>query len=157
MFIIGPVKSWKTPIVDAQKWRLWPLVVYFILPETKDLGLEVIQDYFKPQRTIFYVDCLESSGNPNNRARLLSCGNPDPVSGKNSPTNAAMDSGCESQCSNDLEFNSSQKTSQKFDLISWSLLAISIGNSQRLPKASNPMLKICNWSKFIYSPIQVIW
>jgi len=93
-------------------------VVYFILPETKDLGLEVIQDYFKPQRTIFYVDCLESSGNPNNRARLLSCGNPDPVSGKNSPTNAAMDSGCESQCSNDFEFNSSQKTSQKFDLIS---------------------------------------
>jgi len=31
-------------------------VVYFILPETKDLGLEMIQEYFMPQRTIFYVD-----------------------------------------------------------------------------------------------------
>ena len=31
-------------------------VVYFILPETKDLGLEVIQEYFTPRRTVFYVD-----------------------------------------------------------------------------------------------------
>ena len=30
--------------------------VYFLLPETKDLSLESIQYYFKPQKTIFYID-----------------------------------------------------------------------------------------------------
>eukprot|EP00095_Tigriopus_kingsejongensis_P009111 maker-scaffold150_size309978-snap-gene-2.13 protein:Tk09111 transcript:maker-scaffold150_size309978-snap-gene-2.13-mRNA-1 annotation:"sugar transporter 12" len=30
--------------------------VYWLLPETKDLSLEVIQHYFKPYKTIFYVD-----------------------------------------------------------------------------------------------------
>ena len=34
-------------------------VVYCILPETKDMGLEMIQNYFTPSRTVFYVD-LES-------------------------------------------------------------------------------------------------
>ena len=31
-------------------------IVYFTVPETKDLGLEQIQNYFTKQRTIFYVD-----------------------------------------------------------------------------------------------------
>ena len=31
-------------------------VVYFTVPETKDLGLEQIQHYFTKSRTIFYVD-----------------------------------------------------------------------------------------------------
>jgi hypothetical protein len=30
--------------------------IYLIVPETKDLGLEVIQEYFLPPRTVFYVD-----------------------------------------------------------------------------------------------------
>ena len=30
--------------------------VYFMLPETKDLSLESIQYYFKPRKTIFYID-----------------------------------------------------------------------------------------------------
>jgi hypothetical protein len=31
-------------------------IVYFTVPETKDLGLEQIQNYFTKQRTIFYVE-----------------------------------------------------------------------------------------------------
>jgi len=31
-------------------------IVYWILPETKDLGLEMIQSYFIPSKTVFYVD-----------------------------------------------------------------------------------------------------
>ena len=31
-------------------------IVYCILPETKDMGLEMIQNYFTPSRTVFYVD-----------------------------------------------------------------------------------------------------
>jgi len=31
-------------------------VIYCILPETKDMGLEMIQNYFTPSRTVFYVD-----------------------------------------------------------------------------------------------------
>ena len=31
-------------------------VVYCTLPETKDLGLEMIQAYFTPARTVFYVE-----------------------------------------------------------------------------------------------------
>lgn len=31
-------------------------VVYFTLPETKDLGLELIRYYFTPPQTIFYID-----------------------------------------------------------------------------------------------------
>ena len=34
-------------------------VVYYILPETKDLGLEVIQHYFTPTKTVFYIDLEE--------------------------------------------------------------------------------------------------
>ena len=30
--------------------------VYLLLPETKDLSLESIQYYFKPSKTIFYID-----------------------------------------------------------------------------------------------------
>ena len=30
--------------------------VYCTLPETKDLGLEMIQGYFTPARTVFYVE-----------------------------------------------------------------------------------------------------
>ena len=30
--------------------------VYFILPETKDLSLEMIQQYFTPQVTVWYTD-----------------------------------------------------------------------------------------------------
>jgi len=40
-------------------------VVYCILPETKDMGLEMIQNYFTPARTVFYVDLdseVEKSG-----------------------------------------------------------------------------------------------
>lgn len=37
-------------------------VVYFVLPETKDLGLEMIQEYFKPQRTVFYVQGSQEGG-----------------------------------------------------------------------------------------------
>merc|ERR1719219_1005283 len=31
-------------------------LVYWILPETKDIGLEMIQTYFTPTKTIFYVE-----------------------------------------------------------------------------------------------------
>ena len=31
-------------------------IVYCILPETKDMGLEMIQNYFTPNKTVFYVD-----------------------------------------------------------------------------------------------------
>ena len=31
-------------------------VVYFTLPETKDLGLELIRYYVTPPQTIFYID-----------------------------------------------------------------------------------------------------
>jgi hypothetical protein len=31
-------------------------VVYWILPETKDMGLEMIQTFFTPNKTVFYVD-----------------------------------------------------------------------------------------------------
>ena len=31
-------------------------IVYCILPETKDMGLEMIQSYFTPNKTVFYVD-----------------------------------------------------------------------------------------------------
>lgn len=34
-------------------------VVYFTLPETKDLGLELIQYYFTEPKTIFYVEMSE--------------------------------------------------------------------------------------------------
>ena len=33
-------------------------VIYFILPETKDMSLEMIENYFLPNRTRFYVDLL---------------------------------------------------------------------------------------------------
>ena len=35
-------------------------IVYFVLPETKDLSLEIIQNYFTPVKTIFYVDINEN-------------------------------------------------------------------------------------------------
>ena len=31
-------------------------VIYFILPETKDLSLEMIQQYFTPQETVWYTN-----------------------------------------------------------------------------------------------------
>lgn len=31
-------------------------LVYCILPETKDMGLEMIQNFFTPSKTVFYVD-----------------------------------------------------------------------------------------------------
>ena len=31
-------------------------VVYCVLPETKDISLEMVENYFTPQRTKFYVD-----------------------------------------------------------------------------------------------------
>lgn len=34
-------------------------LVYWILPETKDLGLEMIQTFFTPNKTVFYVDLQE--------------------------------------------------------------------------------------------------
>ena len=40
---------------------LFAPLVYYILPETKDLGLEDIQRYFLPAKTIFYVD-LDAAG-----------------------------------------------------------------------------------------------
>ena len=36
--------------------NFFPFIVYWILPETKDLGLEMIQSYFIPSKTVFYVD-----------------------------------------------------------------------------------------------------
>ena len=33
-------------------------IVYCILPETKDMGLEMIQTFFTPNKTIFYVDVV---------------------------------------------------------------------------------------------------
>lgn len=36
-------------------------VVYFLLPETKDIGLELIQSYFTPRETIFYIDLEEEN------------------------------------------------------------------------------------------------
>ena len=41
-------------------------IVYCILPETKDMGLEMIQSYFTPNKTVFYVDLpkkLEENSN----------------------------------------------------------------------------------------------
>ena len=35
-------------------------IVYFVLPETKDLSLEIIQNYFTPIKTVFYVDINEN-------------------------------------------------------------------------------------------------
>ena len=35
-------------------------VVYFTLPETKDLGLELIRYYFTPPQTVFYIELDES-------------------------------------------------------------------------------------------------
>ena len=34
-------------------------LVYWILPETKDMGLEMIQNFFMPNKTVFYVDNIE--------------------------------------------------------------------------------------------------
>ena len=34
-------------------------IVYFVLPETKDIGLEMVQNYFLPPKTVFYVDLNE--------------------------------------------------------------------------------------------------
>jgi hypothetical protein len=34
-------------------------VVYLTLPETKDLGLELIRYYFTPPATVFYVELNE--------------------------------------------------------------------------------------------------
>ena len=31
-------------------------VIYFILPETKDVALELVSTFFTPAKTIFYVD-----------------------------------------------------------------------------------------------------
>ena len=39
--------------------------VYCLLPETKDLGLEMIQGYFTPARTVFYVDSRECEKSSN--------------------------------------------------------------------------------------------
>ena len=33
-------------------------VIYFILPETKDMSLEMVENYFLPSRTRFYVDLI---------------------------------------------------------------------------------------------------
>ena len=33
-------------------------VIYCILPETKDMSLEMIENYFTPKRTRFYVDLV---------------------------------------------------------------------------------------------------
>jgi hypothetical protein len=40
-------------------------VVYFTVPETKDLGLELIQHYFTKQKTIFYRDLEKEEQNNN--------------------------------------------------------------------------------------------
>ena len=37
-------------------------VVYFIIPETKDLSLEMIQQYFTPQVTVWYTDTDNGAG-----------------------------------------------------------------------------------------------
>jgi len=39
-------------------------IVYCILPETKDMGLEMIPSYFTPNKTIFYVDLTEPNSKP---------------------------------------------------------------------------------------------
>jgi len=31
-------------------------VVYYVLPETKDVALEMVQNYFKKEKTVFYID-----------------------------------------------------------------------------------------------------
>ena len=31
-------------------------IVYVVLPETKNVSLELIPKYFEPQKTVFYVD-----------------------------------------------------------------------------------------------------
>lgn len=36
-------------------------VIYFIVPETKDISLEMIENYFLPNRTRFYVDLMSLS------------------------------------------------------------------------------------------------
>ena len=36
-------------------------IVYWILPETKDMGLELIQTFFTPNRTVFYVDLKQKN------------------------------------------------------------------------------------------------
>ena len=32
-------------------------VVYCILPETKDISLEMVKYYFTSNKTVFYIDC----------------------------------------------------------------------------------------------------
>ena len=45
-------------------------LVYLILPETKDMGLEMIQNYFLPPTTVFYVDLdCEAGGRPSDKKR----------------------------------------------------------------------------------------
>jgi len=39
-------------------------IVYCILPETKDMGLEMIPSYFTPNKTVFYVDLTEPNSKP---------------------------------------------------------------------------------------------
>ncbi len=34
-------------------------IVYMILPETKDMGLEMIQTFFTPNKSVFYIDASE--------------------------------------------------------------------------------------------------
>jgi hypothetical protein len=46
-----------TPSIEVS---IFISVVYFTLPETKDLGLELIRYYFTPPQTIFYVELDES-------------------------------------------------------------------------------------------------
>ena len=31
-------------------------IVYFVLPETKNISLELVQNYFVPKKTVFYID-----------------------------------------------------------------------------------------------------
>ena len=42
---------------------LFSPIVYFTVPETKDLNLEMIQQYFTPQKTVWYMSVEEYGHN----------------------------------------------------------------------------------------------
>jgi hypothetical protein len=50
-------------------------LVYFILPETKDVSLELVQSFFTPLKTVFYIDLdqkpITNAASANNLSRML--------------------------------------------------------------------------------------
>lgn len=82
-------------------------IVYFILPETKDVSLEMIENYFIPKRTVFYVD-LESYGQPPPPQKASSCSKSDTGNSSLSSNPPEVDGQQEDEKSSKAEFCSSK-------------------------------------------------